>query len=92
MKAVDEKKMRYGKKKPSFIARLNSLYCRADSIVSVKFLCGLCVGLVSLLVRNSFTASSSSETAVEWFYIQGVGKVLFHNFYFDFAAIHIICF
>jgi hypothetical protein len=32
------------------------------------------------LVRNSFTASSSSETAVEWFYIQGVGKVLFHNF------------
>ena len=82
MNGNDKQKLRNGKKKPSFLARLNDLYCRADSVISVKFLSGLCIGLVSLIVRNSFTASSIPETAVEWFYVQGVGKVRLNKLIF----------
>jgi hypothetical protein len=75
MKADDKKKMK--KKKPSAFARLNDFYSKVDSVVSVKFLSGLCIGLVSLLLRNSFSSSitPATEVAAEWFYIQGVGKV-----------------
>jgi hypothetical protein len=75
MNEDDKKKLRNGKKKPNIYARLKSFYCRVDSVVSVKFLSGLCIGLLSLIMRNSFITINTPEDAVDWFYIQGVGKV-----------------
>ena len=63
-----------------FTRKFYEMYLVVDSVVSVKFLSAVCVGIVSLILGKSFQTSKQLSAGVGkdfWFFVQGIGKVPF---------------